>query len=392
MGKKPVRLLGPTEKIKILFTLHNLGPGGVERHLLNLLEKIDYSRFQPYVCCLEKYGDFIEPIEKMGVEVTDLSIEKLYSLHALLGIYRLTSYMRREKIDIVHNFLLKSIVIGTFAAKMARLPVVINSRRDMGWALNRKQLFMLNMTNRYTDKLVAVCETVKDITITREKIDRAKIEVIYNGIDLEEFSPERNGEGDAVRSEFGIAPGDIVVGSITHLTKVKGNEYLIRAAPAILSEFPKTRFLIVGDGPLRKDMEALCVKKGIRDRVVFAGQRNNIPEILSAMNIFVCPSISEGFSNSILEAMAMGKPVVATDVGGNKELIRNGENGILVNPGDDKGLSENILTIIRNRDMARQMGQIGRELVVQKYDLNLIVQQLMELYISVRKLKEGVLN
>lgn len=377
-----MRTLYSDKRIGILFSIHNLGPGGAERHLLNVLKNLERSLFRPYVCCLDKYGEFVPPIEKMGIEVSDLSVKSLYSPHAVRGLIKLVYYLRNNRIQIVHNLLFKSIVIGTLAARIAGVAVIINSRRDMGWALNSRQRFLLNLTNRCTDKIIAVCEAVKKRSLEVENISEEKIAVIYNGIDTNDFSPQPSLKTNALRSKFKIPANSRVVGTITHLTKVKGNEYLVRAAPLVLKRFPHTRFLIVGDGDQKHALSSLAVKIGVKDRLIFTGQRNDITDILGLMHIYVCPSFSEGMSNSILEAMAMGKPVIATDVGGNRELVENGRNGLLVRPKNEFALARSMIELISQPERMAKMGIESRRMTIRKFQPSTMIDQLMQLYLS----------
>ncbi|PIU84517.1 MAG: hypothetical protein COS67_12865, partial [Deltaproteobacteria bacterium CG06_land_8_20_14_3_00_44_19] len=230
----------------------------------------------------------------------------------------------------------------------------------------------------------------------KHKIDPEKVVTIYNGIEVDEYSPnvkevrspregqvaQRGRQESDVRREFGFSDKSPVIGAIGRLVWQKGFEYLIEAVPDVVEEYPEARFLIVGEGPLRKSLEALSEEFRIRDKVIFTGFRSDIKEILSAIDILVIPSLLEGFPMITLEAMAMAKPIIATNIDGITEQITDGINGILTPPKDSSAIAQAIITLINNRGKAKAMGLAARKKVEQEFSVDKMVAETEKVYLS----------
>ncbi|MCK4400870.1 glycosyltransferase family 4 protein, partial [bacterium] len=208
-----------------------------------------------------------------------------------------------------------------------------------------------------------------------------KFEVIYNGVDLDFWQKNIPSQKVIVEKKIklGLLENDKVIAAIGRLHPQKGHEYLLRAARKIITRMKNLKILIVGDGPMRDSLESLSERLGIKENVVFTGKRNDIKDILYLSDISVISSIREGFSNVVLESMACGKPVVATDVGGNKEIIINGENGFIVSSGDEDALADRILTLAGNEELTKKMGLATKE-TVKNFSLSRMAYKTEKLY------------
>jgi glycosyltransferase involved in cell wall biosynthesis len=212
-----------------------------------------------------------------------------------------------------------------------------------------------------------------------EKIDPSKTVVIYNGVDEERFSHFNN--VSTARVELGIESNDPVLGSVSSLTPHKGHIYMFQAAPKILESFPSTKFLFVGDGNLREELEGQVKILNISSNVIFTGIRKNIPELLNLMDIFVLPSSSrEGLGISIIEAMAVEKPVVATNIGGIPEVVQDGKTGILVPPQNSEALAGAIIELLNDSGKAEKMGRMGRLRIKDAFTTQRMISEIENLY------------
>jgi glycosyltransferase involved in cell wall biosynthesis len=377
------------EKINILHIYQNSKIGGVQLQILYLLKEYNRNVFNPIVCCFGPKEELGEEIEKLGLDFIPLNIKRSHRFSPKI-ITELHRLMKKRHIHIVRAHRYRASLYGRLAALLARVPVIITSvhdnyRKDL--RLGRR--IANRILSRVTDKIVAVSESVRRDVTKYDGLDPSKILVIYNGVDASKFTPD--GKFHNIREEFSIANSDIVVGSVGRLVPAKGLEYLIEAVSHLGKEINNIKLLIVGHGSLLDSLRDGAREHGINERVIFTGKRRDIPDILSGIDIFVMPSLAEGLGNSLLEAMAMCKPIIATAVGGMPELIKNGVNGILVPPRDPDTLAAAIKTLIENRYLATKMGQAARNFVLNNYDIKEITQKWQSLYLSILK-EKGLMN
>lgn len=373
------------EKINILHIYQNSKIGGVQQQLLSLLKAYSRERFNPIFCCLgpkEEIGKEIEETKIGFIPLNKLRYNR-FSPGIVLELYRL---MKKKQIHVVRTHRYRSNLYGRLAAFLAGVPVIIASVHDNYRTDKRpKRRIMNRILSKITDKIVAVSENVKEDIIRYDSIDPSKIEVIPNGIDVERFNPEKNTAD--IRKEFSLEEDDIVIGFIGRIVPAKGLEYLLNALPYLKEEFKSIKLLIVGEGSLVEELKERAKKNNIFDNILFIGRRRDIPEILASINIFVMPSIAEGLPNALLEAMAMGKPIVTTEVGGIPEIVKNGFNGLLVPPRDTLSLSKAIKELISNDRLAAKLGQAARDLVHDNLSIKAIAQKWQSLYLSILKEK-----
>ena len=365
-------------KLSVIHLVEDLKTGGAERVIADIVEGLDRKRFEARVWCVARGGETADELRENGIEVRILGIP---SYHNPLNIIRLSGLLKKEKPDIVHTHGYFASVIGRLAAKKAGLPIIITHVHSTYWEYKKRHLLIERCLSRYTRKIVCCSEAVKNFVTGHEKIKKDKTVVIYNGVDEERFAPVQ--DPSPARARLGIDRESPVVGTVSSLTPHKGQGFLIQAAAKIRDTYPATRFLIVGDGPLRRDLEEQALESDLQSSLIFTGTRRDIPDLLSLMDIFVLPSSSrEGLGIAIIEAMAMGKPTVATNIGGIPEVIQDGETGLLVPPGDSAALAKAVIELVDNPDRAKAMGKKGRNRFTQKFTRKTMLSKIENLYLN----------
>jgi glycosyltransferase involved in cell wall biosynthesis len=320
-----------------------------------------------------------EEMKARGVPVEVLGLGRLYGPHALAELVRLARRLRERRIDVLHTYLVSANIYGAVAARLARV-AVITSRRDTGFSRNwRLRLVEERLINPLVDRVVAVSPAVAEVTRRERGLPPGRLVTIENGVDVEAWKPEGQPRAEA-RRELGLREDEVAVGVIGHLSPVKGHADFLQAAARVSAEAPRTRFVLVGDGPLRTALEALATTLGLRARVVFAGIRADMPRVLSALDVVAVPSHSEGMSNALLEAMAMALPVVATMVGGNPNVVRDGVTGRLVPPRDPSALARVLVELVADPAARQALGRAARRHVADHLSLSGMVRRYEELY------------
>jgi glycosyltransferase involved in cell wall biosynthesis len=377
------------EKLNILHIYQNSKIGGVQQQLLSLLKAYNREVFNPIFCCLGPKEEIGKEIEGIGIDCISLNRSRYsrFSLKIVIDLHRL---MKKKHIHLVRTHRYRSNLYGRLAAFLTGVPVIVASVHDNYRKDKRPVRRVINrILSKITDKIVAVSEEVKKDIIQYDKIEPSKVVVIPNGIDTEKFNPKGNYAD--IRKEFSIKEDTIVAGFIGRIVPAKGLEYLIDSIPHVKGEFNNIKLLIVGEGSLVKRLREQAKEKKVYDSIIFAGRRRDIPDILSCIDVFVMPSIAEGLPNALLEAMAMAKPIIATEVGGIPEVIKNRFNGILVPPRDIRALATAIKELTGNAQVAAKMGQAARDLVLDNFSIKLIAQRWQTLYLSLLK-EKGVMH
>ncbi len=359
---------------RIFYLITDLDIGGAENMLFELAQRIDKSKFIPEVGCLKGKGIVGKKLEALGIKVKYFHIEKLWHIYKLANV---VSFLRQGRFDILHSYLFHANIIGRICGKLAGIPIVVSSIR----VCEREKLYHLWMdriTNRMVDLEICVSKEVKNFTIEKAGISEHKLEVVENGIP-DTFL-------DAVTSHRNKKAHSLVVGTVARLSEQKGIEYLLYAAKKTIEQFPNITFIIVGSGPLASQLKELSIKLNISRNVKFIGFRNDIPELLSVIDIFVLPSLWEGMPNALLEAMAAGKPVIATDTGGSKDLIDSNINGVLVEPANSEALAEAILKLLGDPAQRQRLGESAREKVKERFPIDKMVFKTEQIYTKLIKM------
>jgi glycosyltransferase involved in cell wall biosynthesis len=294
-------------------------------------------------------------------------------------LLRLSWFLRRQKFDIVHTHDLWSNLLGVPAAWLAGVPAIVSSRRDLahfGWYQGKRRAWLRRIQN-LSGAVLVNATPIRDALIAEDGFAPEKLRVIHNGVDIEKFHRGR-GNREHLFPKVGNGKLIVVVGNMH--TNVKGHPWLIASAPAVVREFPATRFAFAGEGEQRSQFEQQVADLGLRENFLFLGRRADIPEILACCDIAVLPSRAEGLPNAVLEYMAAGLPTVLTRVGGNVELVEDGVTGLLVPAEDSIALSAALLKLLRDPALARQIAQNGREFIMRSFSFERLVSEVDELY------------
>lgn len=367
--------------VRVMYVVDHLKIGGVQTHLVQLLSRLDERRFVPMVCALKARGELRGALEAMGVPVFDGGLgPSLKGWGGLRVAWRLARLLRRERVDIAHAYLFHPNVLTPMAARLAGIPAVVASKRSLDRYPDLIPRLACKLGNALAHRITVNAEAVRRFVISEEGGSPRKMRLIPNGVSEEALAA--SGDRRAKRRELDLPPDSPVVGAVSRLAWKKGVRYLLDAVPRLLESVPDVTVLIVGDGPLRIELEAQASALGIGERVRFLGSRQDALELLSAFDVFVLPSVIEGMSNALLEAMAARLPVVATEVGGNSEVVVDGETGFLVPPGDAGQLAAAIVKLLQAPEMAREMGAAGRGRVEEQYRVDVMVRRIEELYDS----------
>lgn len=379
-------------KIKLLEFLVGFAFGGTERQFSYLVRGLD-PRFELHTGCFKSLGTFLAEVRQRGVSLVEYKINCMYSHKTLRELLRLAAYIRRSGIDIVHSYGFYSNVFAIPAARLAGAPVVVASIRDMGDVWTPLQKRAQRLACRLADCVLVNSEAVRQRLVS-EGYEPAKIAVIRNGISLPGGSA-RSG-GSSLRRELGLPAQARLVAVLSVLRPLKGIEYFLQAAEVVSRRFPDAVFLVVGDSALRREgseevvgdsayrgkLESHARRLSLNGRVIFTGFRPDGPELLSELAVSVLPSLTEGFSNVLLESMAAGVPVVATRVGGNPEAVDDGITGLLVPPRDGEALAEAICRLLDNPELASRLGQAARRRVAERFSVEAMVRATEKLYLD----------
>lgn len=368
------------KRLKVAYVIGSLDVGGTEGQLLDLASALDPDRFEPVVLCLAEVAALAKRVSP-AVRVESIPLRGLrpwrQPLTLLARTHRFVQALRQERPDVVHGFLFHGYVLGGLAAWVLGLPVVVASRRSLGHFKRGKPHYALleRVVNPLTDLLIANSESVRDDVIRREGVPLDKVLVIHNGLDLRRFDVPPHPE---LQRELG--PARPLVAVVANLIRYKGHRFFLEAWATALRQWPSAVALLVGDGPLRGELEATVRSLGLGRSVRFLGTRHDVPAVLALADLVVHPSLQEGFSNAILEAMAAGRPVVATAVGGNPEAVRHEETGLLVPPADSAALARAMGRLLADPATARAFGAAARKRVVAYFELSRMARQYEAVY------------
>jgi glycosyltransferase involved in cell wall biosynthesis len=362
--------------LRILQVIDGLNIGGAEVLLVDLVRSLREAGHAVQVA-YSTPGPMAARLTEMGVPLTRLP--RLARVDLFL-LFRLMRLMRREKPDIVHTHLFKSDLHGRLAARWTGVPVVISTAHNNdAWAKRAPLGWLYGRTARLADRIIAVSEEVREYQSKYTFVPSDKIVTIDNGVDLRRFDGQE-AAGHAVRAEFGIASDTPLVGIIGRLTEQKDHATFLRAAGHIRAALPKTRFLVVGDGPLRENLIEQARSFGLDGAVIFAGLRNDIPAVMAALDVLVFSSRWEGLPVTLLEGMAAARPVVSTAVGGVPGVVGDGESALLVPPGMASVLADAIVRVLRDPALAHKLSVAARKRVREKYSLDSMLKRTLALY------------
>jgi glycosyltransferase involved in cell wall biosynthesis len=366
-----------SEKIKLLQMLTNFHIGGTERQVANLALGIDSSHFELHLACLRHSGELLAEMETLRAPRPEFRIGALYSPKTFWQALRLAHYVRRNLIQIVHSYGFYPNVFTVPVARLAGAPIVVASIRDTGDLLTPMQRRLQKMVCRLADCVLVNAEAIRE-NLIEQGYDPSNIVVIRNGIRLAKVTGK--GRGAVLRRELGLPLSARLVAVFSRLNRMKGVQYFLDAAIVLAGRFPDVRFLVVGDGESKKGLEEHACRLGLGQRIVFTGFRGDVPDLLSETAISVLPSLSEGASNTLLESMAAGIPVIATRVGGNPEVVEDGVSGLLVPPRDSAAIAAATARLLEDEDLALRLGRAGMRRVSELFSIDGSVHETERLY------------
>jgi L-malate glycosyltransferase len=352
--------------------------GGTERQFVRAAKSLDRARFDLMVGCLRREGPLLASVEALGIPILEFPLNSLHNFRAAHLFWKLVSYLRGKRIQILHAFDFYTSVFATPAGRLAGVPVVLASRRELANLRGVWQRQAIRLACRLATGVVVNSRAAARDLVEGHRGNAQRIGVIPNSIDLEQFRAVRTAE--EVRKEFGIRRDAPLVGTLANLRSEKDLPTFLRAVRRVNSIFPDSRFLMIGDGPERTKLESLAQDLGLSSVVSFAGDRSDVPDLLAALDVFVLSSRTESFPNAVLEAMAMARAVVATRVGGVPELVEDGESGYLVPPGDAEAMAERIVQLLRDASLCDSMGWAGLERVEREFTTEQVKRKLEDFY------------
>ncbi|MBS1817806.1 MAG: glycosyltransferase family 4 protein [Acidobacteria bacterium] len=348
---------------------------GVKRLFSWMIPRFDRSRFNVSLVSLRKKDLSEETLDALGIDIAYLERGKFdpFTLPAMLKV------VDRKKIDILHLHGYGATTFGRMVGALRGIPTIVHEHAnltDTPWF----QKVADRALEPFTDIAIAVSKSTADFVVQARLIPEKKVRVVYLGVPLEEFSRDRDAaDVAAVRAELGLVPGDFAIGTITRLHDSKGNSYLIDAAALVLRERPHARFFLVGEGPLLPDLQAQAAALGLGDRFVFAGFRRDVAGTLSAFDLSVFPSLWEGTPITAFEALAMGKPIVATDADGLLDILTDTRDAVIVPRRDAAALAAKIVWAMDNPAERARLSANAR-VTGREYDIMTFVHKMERLY------------
>lgn len=375
-------------KKRVLQLIGSFHQGGSERQAVNLVKLLKQEgSFEAFAATLNNEGVLRAEIDSLDLaEIREFRLSSFYGPNFLLQVRRCVKYLRGSKIDVVHTHDFYTNIFGMTAARFAGVPVRIASKRETGGMRSNTQRLVEKFAFRLANSVVVNSAAVRDHLLT-QRINSEKIHIICNGIDVDRFNIADK-DPTAIRKKLGV-PADEKIRFITMVANlrhdVKNVPMLIRAAKRIVEIRNDLHFIVAGEGELAAEMKEMARHVGVAENIHFVGRCDDVPALLKVSYACVLTSTAEGFSNSILEYMAAGKPVVATNVGGASEAVIDSETGFLVASDDDKAMSDRLIELLDDKRKASALGENGRNVVREKFSQENQLRATIELYSSFQR-------
>jgi len=362
-------------KIRVAHIVYGLKLAGAEKLIWYITSRPDRSRYESVVATLSMGGPMEEMLRDSGVPVCFMAKRHRYDVSVLL---RLVRFLRREQIDVVHTHLFGGDVWGRTAAAIARVPLIVSSLHAVDLWLTPFERACERWTACFAHRLIAVSDEVKKFYVSRIGIPEKKLSVVYNGIDCAHLPAAIDRQQKF--GELGILGGAPLVAVACRLEAQKELSTWLRAARLIARKIPGIQFVIMGEGSQQQELEELSRNLEISERVHFLGLRADVAEIFSASDLVMFSSRFEGLSLALLEAMASGKAVIATDIGENRAVIAHGRNGVLVNPGDADALAGAAIRLLSDERERERLGEAARRTVRDRFTIERWVGEILAIY------------
>lgn len=371
-------------KRNVLLLVDSFHVGGAEGQILLLARLLlESNRYGVHLACLNRSGLLLDEAERLGIgEIPEFRLTSFYDRNMAAQLRRFVAFLRERKIDVVHTEGFYTNVFGITGATLGRVPARVAFRGEIGGWRTAKQNRIERFIFRIASVVHANSEAVKKYLVS-EGVPSEKIEVVYNGLDIARVTPPANLGRDEALAMLGL-PRDGNCRFVTIIAnmrnEVKDHPMFLRAARRVRAAVPEAAFVLAGEGELTDSLRALAAELGLERDVFFIGRCDKVAELLFASDVCVLSSKAEGFSNSILEYMGAARPVVATDVGGAREAIIEGETGYLVKSGDDETMAARLTSLLREPERAREMGERGRLVVQRRFSSQVQLERTAGLY------------
>ena len=357
-------------RLRVLFVVGNFVAGGAERHLLEMWKRFDRERFEIEIACFRAEGQFWPEVRSLGHPVHELGVgRRIYEPRGLRGLLRLAGHVRKFRPDVIHGYLFGPNLFAVLAGRLCGVKVVAVAKRNVDAFETPRQRAVQRLAHRWATHVTAVSNAVAE-TVVALGVPRARVTVIPNGVDVARF-----GGAAADRAELGASNGETVIGSVGCLAARKDYGTLLDALARLRVRHPHARAVLVGDGPDRAALEARAAELGVAGHTTFLGERPDIERLLPAMDVFVLSSREEGIPNALLEAMAAGRPAVATAVGGTPEVLEHGVTGWLVPPADPAALAAALAEALDDPAEAARRGAAARRETIARMSIDAMVRR-----------------
>jgi len=363
---------GPIRVVELLATGSN---GGAQEHVLNLVTRIDRERYDLSVCSLSA-GSAVRRLERAGIEVCIID-----GRDDEAAIEEVAAHLAATRADVIHNHMYRAEIVGTQAAwrvaeSARQRPYIVSTVHSSRVRSDEDRALVRRLTPKM-DHLIAVSTSIVHKIELEERVG-APVTLIYNGIDLDRYDQQL--PCCTLREEYGLPPEGPMVGVVARLEPEKGHPTLLDAWPAVLAELPTATLLIIGEGSRQEALEAQAAALGITASVVFTGRRDDVPAVTKALDVAVLPSYREAQGLTVLEAMALSRPVVASNVGGIPEMIEDGVTGLLVPPHEPPALAAAVIRLLRDHPLADTLGRAGHDLVHERFCVQLMARGVETIY------------
>jgi L-malate glycosyltransferase len=369
-------------KPNVLFIIDSFEQGGTERQAMQLLTQLHHSgQCRVHLACLQNRGSLRAEADQLGTgEIHEYALNSFYDLNFAKQLRRLVHFIKEKEIDVVHTHCFYTNIFGMTGGFLAGARGRVTSKGETDGFRSPMQKRAERVAFRLSHRVIANCLVVQNQLI-REGVSPSKIIQHYNGLDLERMKVRVGLRREEALAEFGLPSDRRYMSIVANLRNpVKDHSMFLQAAARVRAVVPDAAFAIAGEGELMEELRQLAVQLGIKDDVFFIGRCDRVADLLFASDIGVLSSKAEGFANAILEYMAAGLPVVATDVGGAREAIQEGETGYLVASGDDEKMADLIIDLLNDPQRASTMGERGKSIAVEKFSCDRHLQNTLELY------------
>lgn len=362
--------------IPILYLTHSMQVGGIEVIIYEFVCRLNNNGFLPSVCVFKGGGSLEAKLKSQGVKV--YCLEKKEGIDLRLPL-RLRRILKKESIRILHTHNFSAWLYGAVAAR--RIKGLRHVHTEHSNVDKKRRALAERVLSYFTNIVVCVSKDVRQSMIENQGILPERVTVIHNGVDIEKFRPDPE-KRIFCRTKLSVKQNTPLIGIVARLAPIKNHASLLKAFSKLSEDMPDLELLVVGDGELKNKLVKQTNEMNLTRRVLFLGERQDIPELLNAIDVFVLPSLSEGHNMTLLEAMATGLPVVATSVGGNLEIVEDGVTGYLIPSKQPEILGQKIAMLLKNETLRSQMGKRGRTIVLKHFDMQKMTKAYQALYLS----------